>query len=146
MGMQRKGSTESLSGMNRREFLIGTGSLAAAGIAGYFLFFREPAICRGAPTARPRLSPDVSMAEENGIAVLRRGKGENLVVCGVNGAGSAVLKALDGRRTIKEAARAAAKGGNPLPEAEVACFVAQVGMMGFLAKPYYATLYESIEG
>ncbi len=64
----------------------------------------------------------------------------------VNGTGAAVLKALDGMRTIGEAAREAANGGTLLPEAEVACFVAQAGMMGFLARPYCATLYENFKG
>ena len=129
--------------MNRRNFFIEMGSLAIAGIAGYFLFFREPAECQGATSAKPRLLSDVSMYEENGNTVLRRGNGEDLVVCGVNAPGGRILKALDGNRTVSEVARTAGDG-SAHAEAMVAYFIAQVGMMGFLARPYYATLYENV--
>ncbi len=67
--------------------------------------------------------------------------------CAVNQAGAEVLRLLDGRHSIADLSlKVAATVGVHWTEtlqANIAFFVAQLGLFGFLRQPFYAYLYEN---
>jgi len=139
--------------MRRRDFVIALGSGVGASIAGYFAYHRWPEFA-GAPVgpnalpaeACPRLKADVTCDRSGDQVTLRRGEAADAVVCAVNAAGAAIVDRLDGRHSIEEISAALAGlipvGPGRLLEAKVALFVAQLAQCGFLADPFYVTLYE----
>jgi len=138
------------TGLSRRDFSIALGALgalAAAGIAGYFLFRRGPPRRPPGerPTTRPRLRADLRRGRLDDLTLLEHGQGTEAVVCAVNPTGARILDHLDGEHGVEAIARLAAGGTAGPSPAAVACFVAQLGMMGFLAEPYYAVVFERTE-
>jgi hypothetical protein len=137
--------------MNRRRFLIRLGAGAAGGIGGFFLLQRWPVPAEAdAPTKppmslRPRLRKDIADSRYEGMAAISYGSGTERVLCAINRPGRIVTGRLDGHHTIEQIAQALASDlGLHAParlEAPVARFVAQLGMLGFLAEPFYATIY-----
>ena len=137
--------------MNRRRFLIRLGAGAAGGIGGFFLLRRWPVPAEAAAPAKPsismqpRLRKGIVDGRHEGMAAISYGRGAQRVLCAINRPGRMVTSRLDGRHTIEQIAQAlASELGLDAParlEAPVAQFVAQLGMLGFLAEPFYATIY-----
>lgn len=144
--------------MRRREFVIALGTAAGASIAGYFAYHGLPrdggspgvpdgkALASRLGEPRPRLKDDVVVGQLEEWVTIRRGEDHEQVVCGVNETGAAILALLDGRHSVERIAaliapRVQVSPGESL-EAKVSEFVAELAMCGFLAEPFYVTLYE----
>lgn len=137
--------------LNRRRFLIRLGAGAAGGIGGFFLMQRPPVLAEAAAPAeppvslRPRLRKDIVAGRYDNMAAISYGRGAQRVLCAINRPGGIVIGQLDGRHTVGQIAReltsALALDTQDRLEAPVAHFVAQLGMLGFLAEPFYATIY-----
>jgi Coenzyme PQQ synthesis protein D (PqqD) len=140
--------------LNRRRFLIRLGAGAAGGIGGFFLLQRWPVPAEAAAPAkppislRPRLRKDIADSRYAGMAAISYGRGAQRVLCAINRPGRMVTSRLDGRHTIEQIAQSLASelalDAPACLEAPVAQFVAQLGMLGFLAEPFYATIYYEI--
>ncbi|GEM_PF-4049679 len=135
--------------MNRRTFLIRLGASVAGGISGFFLVPRWPAVAMAAdpqpPSPRPRLKDDIVFGRYEGMDSISYGIEGEQVLCAVNHPGLLIVDKLDGRHTI-DGIGAAVKTALGLAatedlDAQIAGFVAQLGALGFLAEPFYATLY-----
>lgn len=140
--------------MSRRGFLISLGAGAAA-ITGYVLGgipgLSKPKASRppGQACEAPCLLADVTFGSDNDMLTLSR-PGTDSPVCAVNRVGGAVIRRLDGGHKIDDISRILAgeyglEGGEAL-EAKVAFFVTQLGMMGFLDRPFYVQIYERATG
>ena len=79
------------------------------------------------------------------MAAISYGRGAQRVLCAINRPGRIVTGKLDGRHTVEQIAQALASDlgldAQARLEAPVAQFIAQLGMLGFLAEPFYATIY-----
>jgi hypothetical protein len=133
--------------LNRRDFLIslGTGSLLA--IAGFFTFDTVAAAGKeqplNAPSDKPKLSERIKKEFEDGQMVLCGERAK----CSVNRTGERIVDLLDGNRTLPQISAEIAdyysiERTDPL-EASVASFICQLGFQGFLAAPFYVTMYET---
>jgi hypothetical protein len=137
--------------LNRRRFLIRLGAGAAWGIGGFFFAQRWPVPAEAATPAmpgvalQPRLRKDIVDGRYDDMAAISYGQGEHRVMCAINRPGGIVISKLDGCHTIDQIAQALksalALDDQVRLEAPVARFVAQLGMLGFLAEPFYATIY-----
>lgn len=137
--------------LNRRTFLIRLGAGVAGGIGGFFLMPHPPALSSAAPlkqpqaTTRPRMRHDIVLGRYAEMEAISYGRDERKVLCAINQAGSIIISKLDGRHTIDEIGEALKSGlgidAQVALDAPVAHFVAQLGMLGFLTNPFYATIY-----
>lgn len=141
--------------MTRRSFLISLGAGAGASIAGYLVYRLVDAsrMSQPQPAAAgscPKLKDDVVFGtSSDGLATMTRPADESHAICAVNHVGEAVLRLMDGTRTIEEISTAvAAEASIEMSEAlaaKVAYFVAHVGMLGFLCQPFHANIFERAE-
>lgn len=140
--------------MTRKEFLwsLGVGSLA---IAGHFAIPRTAHAIAAPASAgedpEPRLHGDVSVeVDGDGLLLSRRAGERTAATCAVNEIGAEIVRRLDGRTPVSEIARVLAgrAGASAFGEVEarVACFVAQLGELGFLRAPFYALIVERLDG
>ncbi len=139
--------------MTRQQFLwkLGNGTVA---IAGYFLLPRS-GLAEVAPDAErsdeaePWLRGDIVMRSDADGLVLTLPSAATSPVCAVNAAGTEVVRRLDGRTSVPAIARVLAHHAHTdaigQVEVKVACFVAQLGQMGFLRAPFYAMITERYE-
>jgi hypothetical protein len=144
--------------MRRRDFVIALGTGVGASIAGYFSYnylqtdggsaeIPDPEVIKSRSVEpMPRLKADVVFGRRDDLVTIRRGEADEQVVCGVNETGAAILERLDGRHSVERIAASIARrvqvpAGESL-EAKVSLFVAELAMCGFLAEPFYVTLYE----
>ncbi|WP_026259666.1 PqqD family protein [Desulfobacter curvatus] len=136
--------------LNRRDFLISLGQGAAVCIGGFFLINHwpdcPPALSNPIINASlPKLRKDIVSGSYQDMATIGYTTGDDEVLCAVNVIGRTILNKLDGQHTIEGIAEAVAVEFN-IPEyeplnAKIAYFVAQLGMIGFLCDPFYATIY-----
>jgi hypothetical protein len=137
--------------LNRRTFLIQLAAGGVAGIGGYFLFPRTLKVCQAAPTEnssaspRPELRADIVFGRHAQMTSICYQSNSGNVRCAINRPGQVIVRNLDGAHTIEQISRALNVDLSLSPEldlaAPVAHFVARLGMLGFLARPFYATLY-----
>jgi len=149
--------------MQRRRFLL----YSAAGIAAVLIpghlsphnRYRQDQPEVAAPEPGQAAAPSKPMLQ-NGVISFREGElhvfeyrsgNDNQLRCGcaVNEAGAKVIHHLDGQHTVEQLSRLISmEGGHADPHtacAEIAQFVAELGGIGFLTKPYYAQIYERYE-
>ena len=142
--------------LNRRRFLIRFGAGLTGGIGGFYLLNqwpdelheRLPESFQG--TLFPKLRKDIVFGQHEDLKTIRHGTGADMILCAINRPGGIIIDSLDGMHTIDRIERAlkSTLGLDPMAclQAPIAHFVAQLGMLGFLAEPFYATLYyENIE-
>mgnify|MGYP001040347948 CR=1 FL=1 len=140
--------------LGRRTFLMKLGAGTAA-IAGYFVPGCSTSMpgsaggnSRPSSTLLPRLGDSVSLGRDGDMTTLRL-RGADVPLCAVNRCGADVIALLDGRHTVPQIAHILASGmGLPLTEAmqsQIACFITQVGELGFLREPFYAWIVETRE-
>jgi hypothetical protein len=138
-------------GYTRREFSIALAT-GAVGIVGYCLF-RESDVSRrplaaetGTGPARPTLRRDVTLGRDRSLVTLSRPDLPDSPVCAVNGVGRDIILHLDGRHAIEDISRHLAHthriAHTEALKSRVAWFVAELGMLGFLAAPFYAQIVE----
>jgi len=141
------------NGITRRTFMISLGSSAAVAISGCFFLIHDAAssqevsVGEGSASEVPMLKEGVILRRQADGATLLSGVAQAAPTCAVNHAGAEVLRLLDGRHSIADLSRkVAATVGVPWTEtlqANIAFFVAQLGICGFLRDPFYALLYEN---
>jgi hypothetical protein len=135
----------SICGMTRRDFCYAMGSLATSCIMGCFLSSKvsDAIASAGEPSDRPCfLRRDVQWSKEGDMTVIRHGQGKSEVICMVNDTGAHLLEKMDGKKTIEQLGQTLAAQQAPNADAQVAYFTAQLASMGFLTRPFYATLYD----
>jgi hypothetical protein len=142
--------------MRRRHFVIALGTGVGASIVGYFGYRQPPHFESDGATKHspehehlPSLRADVVFGRLDDQVTVSRGEPDNPVICAANELGAAILERLDGRHTIEQISESlamlvTASPNRPL-EAKVALFVAQLATHGFLAEPFYTTIYETVE-
>lgn len=141
--------------MTRQEFIIRLGAGLGALIAASFLVPGDVPVPPRVPAsdgrhrrARPELHPDARVSRSNDLFTVQHGGGSRAVICTTNQAWEAIILRLDGRHTIGQLADAVSEAvGVPHTDAldaKVACFVAQLSMMGFLRREYRAFIVEQI--
>ena len=132
--------------LSRRDFLITLSSGTSIAIAGFFTFDAIRADTNKLlknSSDKPTLSSLVKkMIEKNQVIVCNEhGK------CLVNKTGESVIDLLDGTNTLSQISDKIAdlyliKHTDEL-EASIASFICQLGSQGFLASPFYVTMYET---
>jgi hypothetical protein len=128
------------STLSRREFTFALAGGAGLAIVGYLTGCR-PGPGEGSEDDRPQLAGDLRLERSgDGVRLLR-----NEALCGeINPVGGDVIELLDGRRTIREIASIVAEGhGIEATEAlaaRIANFAAELGMAGFLERPFSAMI------
>lgn len=137
--------------LNRRTFLIRLGAGVAGGIGGFFLMPLQPVFSEPVPldqpttSARPQMRHDIVLGRYDDMEAISYGRGDSKVLCAINRPGGIIISKLDGAHTIDEIAEALKSDlgleANVALGAPVAQFVARLGMLGFLAEPFYATIY-----
>lgn len=148
-------------GFTRRKFVLGLGAGACIGIVGVFAYRTRkedrgesrkeeeatPSAKEGMSTC-PWLRADIVTEWQGPWFVAERGTGLGPTTCRVNRAGARVIQRLDGQSTIGAISKAlAAELGLTRTErtdAQVATFVAHLGMLGFLREPFHVTIHERI--
>ena len=141
--------------MTRRRFFIDLGIGTGIFIAGYILGRESSSKIFGLtepqPKAdkKPNLRDDIVFGTDGELATIKLKNQKDQKLCAVNQTGAAILKRLDGKHTIEEISEYIATMGNcyrtEKMDANIACFVAQLGMLGFLTAPYYTQIIEREE-
>lgn len=138
--------------MSRRDFLLYLGVGTSVVIAGYFL--QESAASIRSETIegefveaqQPQLKDDVVFGNSGEMKTISRISGGHKTLCAVNRTGRNIIELLNGRRSIEEISQAVAIREQidriESMDASIACFVAEVGMLGFLMTPFYAQIIE----
>ena len=131
---------------NRRDFLITLGAGSSLAIAGFFTFDAITGAKNeqvNEQTVKPLLSELIQKTLENNQLVLSNEKSK----CTVNKTGEQVIELLDGNHTLSQVAATIAGyyaiEHTELLDASIASFICQLGEQGFLAKPFYVTMYET---
>ena len=132
--------------LNRRDFLITLGAGASLAIAGFFTFEAtsgERNKKNEDHADKPMLSKHITRKIENDQLVLCCEKAR----CVMNKTGEKVTELLDGNRTLSDIGDKIAdfysiKHTESL-DASIASFICQLGSQGFLASPFYITMYET---
>lgn len=153
MGQPERREPEREGRVTRRRFCVALGgSLALSGwVLGRAVTSEptEPEPAAGSADARPRLRADLAWGRDGEFRTLTRVVDGEPLVCGLNDAGAALARGLDGRHTVCDlsAALSARRGvrHDDALEARVALFVAQVSMLGLLTEPFYAWIVERTE-
>ena len=136
--------------ISRREFAVSLGALAAAAICGCFFYsdIAQAADQANTGVVKPRLKPGLRWGRGNDLTVIEHGHGRAGAKCAVNDCGARILKMLTGAHSVEEIANATAQfygiPQSPNMAASIAGFIAQLGMLGFLAEPFYAVLYDTV--
>jgi len=135
--------------MKRRQFLFKLGVLTTTAIVGYVVgdtLIKDEVshsdLSSNFSSETPKLL-DVRKLSRHGQLILSNDR----TTCAVNNTGEFVVKLLDGNNTLYDICRHTstqfAVPHTDEMEVAIAMFICQLGMAGFLASPYYATLYEA---
>lgn len=141
--------------LTRRNFLISLGTTALS-ISGYFLIgggsLKEVLADTEGVVAgmRPKLVPDIFFEESTSdLTLLQRRDANHHNKCAVNRIGSFIIRRLNGRHTIEGISSLLSEEEGFTRyhslEADIAQFVANLGMLGFLLDPFYANIIEVVE-
>lgn len=143
-GRMHQGQDHSLS---RRDFAFVLATGAQAIIVGHFL---GGGLARasgpGDSETRPRLRVPVGPTGSDGMTTLMLGEGSDRSVCAVNRTGAEIVRLLDGTRSVEQVAARTSRNlrlrRDQAFDAKIACFVAELAQMGFLAAPFYVEIVE----
>jgi hypothetical protein len=151
-GTERTKGGDVAGGVSRRRFLL----YATVGGAGLAVARIVPQSPERTPTAAAKPVPRMPQLREDAelrYDIIRRvyecevpGENGNAVRCTVDDTGAEIIRFLDGNRTVEDLSERIASSGrwcdSSASRAEIAFFIAQLGMLGFLAKPFYAHICE----
>lgn len=145
--------------MTRRQVLFYLGGGVVAAITGFFTFpsivMREgqssgsPATDQTNCPVKPCLKSGFYRRQIGELTKLEWRNKENAITCAVNDVGICVVELLNGQHTIEDISKHVAKKyrlvHTEAMDAGVACFVAQLAMLDYLAEPFYTQIYEIVE-
>jgi len=130
---------------NRRDFLITLGAGTSLAIAGFFTFdaiTTERQEQAENHSEMPMLSKQVQKTHEHEQLALNH----ETAKCLVNKTGEKVVELLNGRRSLPQIADKIADyyaiEHTDALEVSIASFICQLGAQGFLASPFFVTMYE----
>ncbi len=133
--------------LTRREFVVALGTVLV--VAGYCVVEGglpdqggERAV---KPGVRPRLRDGLVRGTDGEMLTVALTAGSSPVYA-VNDVGRTTLEAMDGRRTVEEIAAVLSRRyvvpADQALQADVALFIAQLGILGLLAEEFRATIFE----
>jgi hypothetical protein len=138
--------------VTRREFVMKLATGAGAGVVVLGLLAGEiPKLTAGSENGsegspRPHLRDDVVFGLDGDMPTIHRAGETDSVVCAINRPGAVVLEHLDGRHTVEEISEFVAArldvSRNELLDSQIAGFIVQLSMLGFLREPFYAYIIE----
>jgi hypothetical protein len=150
-GTEKTKGGDSTCGVSRRRFLLYVTVGGAWLTVGHIVRHRP----EKTPTSdeyasrMPKLREDVTMQYDNIQHVYEcevQGKDGNATCCTVNDTGAEIIRLLNGKRTVEDLSEQTASSGHwrdsNASRAEIAYFITQLGILGFLAKPFYAHICE----
>ena len=143
--MQNKQDNKA-SSFTRRDFLVSLGVGTSMAIAGFFIFDKvAPAIESNSDVVadKPGIADGVTKTLENDQIVLLKNNSK----CIVNNTGGKIIDLLDGNNDLYSISEKISSyysiNHTDALEVSIASFICQLGVSGFLASPFYVTMYET---